>query len=470
MKFKPYPKYVDSGVEWLGEIPEGWNLKRLRFCASLNPSKVEIQQVPASVSFLPMDCIGDDGSLDLSIVRSWEEIQQGYTFFQDGDVVYAIITPCFENGKGAFLQGLINGMGFGTTELTVLRPNNTCDGQWLWYLTVSRPFREIGKSYMYGAGGQKRVPDDFARNFPVSFPPLSTQRIIAFFLDSTTARIDSLVHEYEEVIALLQEKRQALISHAVTRGLSELVRPDDPDFGEWAQPVKFMGSGVEWLGEIPEGWEVAQSRRVIFGIEQGWSPQAEDAEPNGTDYSVLKLSAVKDGIYQESERKTLPKDTVIPAELLLKKGDILLTRANTPELVGDVCIIDHSDGRTIFSDLIYRISLDPTKCTPMYYTYFMRSLFARGQIFMNAKGSNISMIKLPQSAVLSIIIVYPILAVQQAISQFLSRETRKIDALIKETQDAIELLKEHRSALITNAVTGKIVVEDPILPHGAAQC
>jgi type I restriction enzyme S subunit len=158
MSYKPYPAYKDSGVEWLGEIPKGWDKIRLRFLVKLNPSKNELgADHPTEISFLPMDNVGDDGTLRLDTIRKWSEVESGYSYFSEGDISYAIITPCFENGKGAQMVGLYNGCGFGTTELCILRPQKSCNGRWLWFLTISEPFRKIGESYMYGAGGQKRV-------------------------------------------------------------------------------------------------------------------------------------------------------------------------------------------------------------------------------------------------------------------------------------------------------------------------
>lgn len=119
-----YPNYKDSGVEWLGEIPEGWDCKRLRFVAKTNPVKSEINHLDADtlVSFVPMDAIGEYGGIRLEKDKPLDEVYNGYTYFTDGDVVIAKITPCFENGKGAIAEGLTNEVGFGTTEFYVLRP------------------------------------------------------------------------------------------------------------------------------------------------------------------------------------------------------------------------------------------------------------------------------------------------------------------------------------------------------------
>ena len=219
MSFPRYPTYKESGVEWLGAVPGHWKVKRLRFVVELNPSKSEIsgRDKGTVVSFLPMEAIREDGSLNLDNERPIGELDSGYTYFRDGDVTIAKITPCYENGKGALMRGLLNGIGFGTTELIVARPQAMeITGPYLHYLFISPDFRSIGESYMYGAGGQKRVPDAFVRNFVTAFPPLSEQTKIATFLDRETAKIDRLVAEQRRLIELLQERRTALISAAVT--------------------------------------------------------------------------------------------------------------------------------------------------------------------------------------------------------------------------------------------------------------
>ena len=158
MSFPRYPKHKDSGVEWLGEVPEHWKVKRLRFVAELNPSKSEVSHLDrdTTVSFLPMEAIGDDGMLSLDKEKTLGEVESGYTYFREGDVTVAKITPCYENGKGAVMSGLINGIGFGTTELIVARPYpGEIVGTYLHYLFISPDFRSIGESHMYGAGSRK---------------------------------------------------------------------------------------------------------------------------------------------------------------------------------------------------------------------------------------------------------------------------------------------------------------------------
>lgn len=208
-----------SGIEWLGDVPKHWEVKRLRFVAELNPSKSEVSNLERDtiVSFLPMEDIGEDGTLNLDKEKPISELENGYTYFRDGDVTVAKITPCYENGKGALMRGLVNGIGFGTTELIVARPKqDEVIGSFLHYLFISKEFRSLGESRMYGAGGQKRVPDTFLRNFATAFPPIHEQALIAAFLDNELSKFNTLTAEAQRAIDLLQERRTALISAAVT--------------------------------------------------------------------------------------------------------------------------------------------------------------------------------------------------------------------------------------------------------------
>ena len=202
MKLAPYPKYKPSGVEWLGEVPEHWEVKRGRFCIGVNPPSDGLRRLHPEdeVSFVPMEAVGEYGDLSLDHTRAISEIGSGYTEFDDGDVVVAKITPCFENGKGALATGLVNGIAFGTTELHVLRAAPNLEQHFLFYFTISRLFRGNGEGEMYGAGGQKRVPPEFCKNIRVPLPAVDEQRTIADFLDRETAKTNMLVAKNRTLI------------------------------------------------------------------------------------------------------------------------------------------------------------------------------------------------------------------------------------------------------------------------------
>lgn len=207
----------DSGVAWLGVIPAHWLPKRLRFCMKTNPSKGEIKlNDDELVSFVPMEAVGELGGLNLDAEKELGDIGGGYTYFADHDVVVAKITPCFENGKGAIARGLKNGIAFGTTELHVMRSDEDLLPDYLFHFTMSHPFRCIGESEMYGAGGQKRVPETFLKDFRIGLPPINEQQDIVLYIDKVNQKIDLQMLKATDVISRLAEYRSALITNAVT--------------------------------------------------------------------------------------------------------------------------------------------------------------------------------------------------------------------------------------------------------------
>ena len=204
-----------SGVPWLWEVPEHWEVERMRFRTKMNPSiKADLKDDDV-VSFVPMEAVGGDGMLNLERTRIVSEVASGYTYFEDGDLIIAKITPCFENGKGAVMAGLVSGAGFGTTELIVVRPDSSVVPTWLYYLTMWEGFRFTGEAMMLGAGGQKRVPELFVKDYFVAWPPTNEQQAISDYLDAETVRIDELVTHTHAEINLLKELRTATIADAV---------------------------------------------------------------------------------------------------------------------------------------------------------------------------------------------------------------------------------------------------------------
>lgn len=207
----------DSGVEWLGAIPRHWALTQLKYVAFVNPTKSRIRNFSddMEVTFLPMELVGE-GSINTETTKQLSEVREGFTYFAENDVLVAKITPSFENGKGAIAQGLKNGLGFGTTELHVLRPSNKLLPEFLYYLTNSYVFRQMGAGFMQGTAGQKRIPSDFLQNYPVALPPLAEQQLIVNYLKVKTEQLVQLSDTLSLTIVLLKERRIALIAAAVT--------------------------------------------------------------------------------------------------------------------------------------------------------------------------------------------------------------------------------------------------------------
>jgi len=221
----------------------------------------------ASVSFLPMEAIGDDGSLELSRTRVVAEVAQGFTYFENGDISIAKITSCFENGKGAVMADLVGGAGFGTTELIVARPEADVDPRFLYYLTQSMHFRLPGEAAMLGAGGQKRVPDLYVKDFEAAWPPTSIQVTIATYLDAEVARIDALSAAKRDLLDSLTNLKTTRISEILTGAHAATVATGDVErltagnltyIGEWhthpvghgSQPSMDDRTLLRWIGDV----------------------------------------------------------------------------------------------------------------------------------------------------------------------------------------------------------------------------
>jgi type I restriction enzyme, S subunit len=442
MSFPRYPQYKYSGVEWLGEVPGHWDVKRIRFVAELNPSKSEVSHLDRDtvVSFLPMEAIGEDGSLSLDREKAIGELESGYTYFRNGDVSVAKITPCYENGKGALMQGLVNGVGFGTTELIVARPKpKEIIGPYLHYLFISPDFRSLGESTMYGAGGQKRVPDAFVRNFATAFPPVSEQTQIAAFLDRETAKIDDLVAQQRRLMELLKEKRQAVISHAVTQGLNPQA------------PMKH--SGIEWLGDVPVHWEIKSIRYILDAIGDVDHFMPESVE-KGVPYLMTgDLKEFVSAVSLDDCKQISHADYwELSKRIKSSKGDVIMARYAT---IGTSMYVD-IDADFLVSYSCVTLKANQSKVSGFYLFHYMKSAaFRQGvenRINTNTQG-NVG-IKDLQSVKIA---VAPI-DEQTAIAVFLDAETAKFDTLTTVAQLAIDLLQERRTALISAAVTGQIDV------------
>lgn len=212
-------KMKPSGIEWLGEIPEHWEVKRLKEIANINPSKSNIcsdlVENDVEVSFLPMEKVGEDGIIQLNENKKISQVMNSFTYFENGDVIIAKITPCFENGKGALVQNLLNGIGFGSTEFHVWRTSPNFQ-KWLYYYSISGFFRKFGESSMTGAAGQKRVTTDFIKTFSVAIPPIQEIKSTTDILEGKLHDIDKLISKIDTSINKNTEYRTALISAAVT--------------------------------------------------------------------------------------------------------------------------------------------------------------------------------------------------------------------------------------------------------------
>ena len=405
-----------------------WPARRMRFLVrrELSDEQRQVLAGATQATFLPMENIGEQGELDCSIIRDIDDVRNGYTRFFDDDVVVAKITPCFENGKGALTRGTLNGIGFGTTELHVLSPGSEIDARYLYYITASDRFRRLGEAAMFGAAGQKRVPEDFVRDYRVPVPPLAQQRAIADHLDRETARLDALIAEKERLLKLLAEKRQALITRAVTRGL-------DPD-----APIR--DSGVPWLGKIPAHWEVWKLGHVASVGTGGAIPWLNS--------SVVNQSKVTDA--DQFVTAFAVQECHLP---LVKAGSVLVAITGQGKTRGRAVVL------SIDSTINQHLAFIQPERSPLRPWFLRWTLFAAYDFLRNISddaGGTKGALTCEQVANLRVPIPPP--DEQAVILDHIAAFAERFDLLRTAAESTISIIKERRAALIAAAVTGQIDV------------
>ena len=278
----------------------------------------------------------------------------------------------------------------------------------------------------------------------VGIPPLEEQELVGSFLDRETAKIDALIAEQQRLIELLQEKRQAVISHAVTKGLNPNALTKD--------------SGVEWLGEVPEHWEILPMKRLLLKIEQGWSPDCLAKPADDDEWGVVKAGCVNRGTFNPRENKTLPSDLDAPAECEIQVGDLLMSRASgSPELIGSAAFVEETRPKLLLSDKIFRLKTNE-RVNRRYLAVALASTMLRQQIRQAISGAFGLANNLPQSEIKTFVVALPPRNEQATIEAFITRESARINDLLQGAEETVALLQERRSTLISAAVTGQIDV------------
>lgn len=325
-------------------------------------------------------------------------------------------------------------------HLSVFEPGTELDGAFLAWLCRAEPLNDQFKLAANGVTrfGLGQYP---MKNAFIAIPPLNTQQRIARFLDEKTARIDGLIEKKRALLDRLAEKRQAFITRAVTKGLN----PDAP----------MKPSGIDWLGEIPEHWDVRRLRFSLNGIEQGWSPQCENRQAQTGEWGVLKVGCVNAEEYDESENKALPPEIDPMERYEVKDGDVLVSRANTKELLGSATLVSNTQGKIILCDKLYRLNL-LADINRRFLVRVLRSPVSRYQYEREATGTSGSMQNIGQDTLKNLVHPVPPLSEQNQIATWLDR-TLDFDSRVESSVlGSISKLEEYRSALITAAVTGQI--------------
>jgi restriction endonuclease S subunit len=435
-----YEVYKDSGGEWLGNIPGHWRVIRLKNAAFINPvSDISSCDLDEVVCFLPMEKVGTDGAVEYDQYRTLRSVKQGFTSFQNNDVIIAKITPCFENGKGAHLKNMPTKFGYGSTEFHVLRAYKNYNPAFLYYLTKSHLFMYLGEQLMTGSAGQKRVPTSFISDFLFASPSEDEQTAIANFLDEKTAKIDEAIAIKEKQIELLKERKQIIIQQAVTQGLDPTV------------PMK--DSGVEWIGQIPAHWNVVKLKYPSTQIVDGTHFTPTYVDQGIPFLRVTDLSNMVDGkinwqdvcYIPEKEHNTLIKRA--KGEI----GDVLISKNGT---IGLTKVIDWDEEFSFFVSLCL-IKLRK-EISPYYFTSFFNSPIVDQQITFGSSKTSVTNLHLEK--IKELLVILPPLNEQNDIDEYVKANSKDLDLVIGSLLKQIEKLNEYKTTLINSAVTGKIKV------------
>jgi type I restriction enzyme S subunit len=348
----------------------------------------------------------------------YSEVSSGYTFFREGDVLFAKITPCMENGKVAIAHGLIDDVGFGTTELHVIRPGPRVLAEWIYYLLRRPDIREDAAAHFTGAVGQQRVPDKWVNELPIPVPPLDEQRRIVGQIGAQLGAINAAAKDVEAQRFSLDAFRKAIVRETLSSHLQEYQRVDLSDLC---------------------------SARAQYGLSLKSSSEGE--------CPILKMFNVEPNAMNVTRLDRISGEAVSD-DFVLQPGDILFNRTNSAELVGKTAVWD-DDFKATFASYLIRLRVDHEMANPYYVAEYINSAFGRSFI-ESVMGRAIGQVNVSASSLMRMRIPVPPVAVQDAFIErieALAAELNKIAEALRRRQTAVDAF---RPALLRAAFSGNL--------------
>ena len=440
MKYKKYPSYKDSGIEWLGEIPEHWNQRKIKHFAQTipggTPSTIEPEYWNGDIPWLPsgavQNCIINEDRV-IKFITKKGLYNSATKYISPNSTLIALTGATCANIGYLTFKSTAN-----QSVVGIVTQKSTCD-KYVFYSLISQKSQILVKRT---GGAQAGINEQDVKDIFISYPPIQEQQQIANFLDKATAKIDTLIGKQTKQIELLKEKQQAVISHAVTKGINPNV------------PMK--DSGVEWLGEIPEHWEVKKLGLITSKIGSGKTPRGGSEVYTDSGILFLRSQNIYDGGLFLDEVVYISEE--INNEMLntqIKDGDILLNV--TGGSIGRTCLIPSNFQKANVNQHVCIIRLN-TKKDRVFISYFMKSALIKSQIDGIQNGAAREGLNFEQISGFKIVL--PPQNEQNEIVNYINYKSSKIDTLIEKSNKSIELLKEKRTALISACVTGKIDVRE----------
>jgi len=445
MTFAKYSEFRKVGVKWFMELPSHWAYGRLQTVAGVIDPQPD-HRAPALAEdgqgfpYIGIRDVNRDGSLNFETARQVNEsavLKQEASFsIEVGDIVF-----CKVGTLGLPRKIKAHNRCALSATLVLVKANNV-DNQFLLHVLDSNStYAQIGSL----ATGSTRAAlgIDQIRKLYIPLPSSTEQAQIARFLDHETAKIDALIREQERLIELLQEKRRAVISHTVTKGL-------DPNV-----PIK--DSGVEWLGEVPAHWRVGKLR--WYGTIQGGVAKGKDYQDQKTvSLPYLRVANVQAGYVDLTEVKDIAVLESEIARYRLRHGDVLMNEGGDNDKLGRGTVWKAEIEPCLHQNHVFAIR--PNRhLKPEWLAMFTQSSRARSYFFLNSKQST-NLASISSSNVMNLDLPMPPVQEQEEILRLLEAERQRFADLQKQADNGIQLLTERRSALISAAVTGKIDVRN----------
>lgn len=429
--YKPYPAYKDSGIEWIGKVPEHWVVKRIEHIAGTHRKSIsanELNSIDVLHYSIPSVQEFGDGTIE-----SGTTIDSNKLIVECEQVLISKLNP--RKGTVVIADKDQRRTTVASTEfvpLIALPQKSTA--KFIASLVASAPVKQLLESRVESVTrSHQRVAPEEILKAKIAVPSFHEQIQIAGAIDRETSRIDALIAKKTRFIELLQEKRQALITHAVTKGL-------DPN-------VKMKDSGVEWIGEVPEHWTITKLKHVSRALI-GLTYAPEDVVVDGTGITVLRSSNIQGG--QLDLADIVQVRAVADPDLMVRIGDILIcSRNGSRALIGkNIQLDERSVGCTFGAFMtVVRGSFNDF----LYYAFNSTMFDANSALYMTSTVNQLTI-----SMIANMEVPLPSKEEQRAIVSHLRKGLSSLDALLFKTQRSIDLLKERRSAFITAAVTGQI--------------
>jgi type I restriction enzyme S subunit len=454
---KQYDSYKESGIEWIGEIPEHWEVKKLKHLFDIIPSNVDKKSKEDETKVLLCNYVdvykNDKISFDLNfMVASASATQIDKLTLKQFDV---IATKDSEDPNDIGIPALVldnmNGVVCGY-HLTLFRSKQSeILGKYLFWFLKSKMCSQYFSTLARGITRYALGTSAFS-NLPLfSIGDINEVSAIVNYLDYKTIQIDTLISKKQQFITLLQEERIAVINQAVTKGL-------DPK-------VKMKDSGIEWLGEIPEHWDVKPLKYLVKDLLSGVSVNSHDVPAtNNEDLGILKTSCVYDYTFRPMQNKQVLKEEYNRVKCSVGKDTIIISRMNTPELVGASGYVSKDYPNLFLPDRLWKTEFfNDVKINVKWLSQVLISDLYKKALSSRATGTSPSMKNISKADFLTLQVPYPILGEQTEIAKFLLKESSRVDETIIKAKQEIELLEEYKTALISEVVTGKVDLRDVVL-------